>query len=186
MASKSETIRELYRKGKSVSEIAKELGLSYQRVYNTLRRAGLLQPKGTPSETEVDPKAYGRFIEGLEILSVELVEVQAKLERPPQKGKPLEPVLTPLKAFGPDKIEGGFKAGLELHLDIKDALGSFGFLKLRVAATYQSAHFPEGAFFQTFSQRNLPLNLWPYLRLYVDFLTSQMGLPRLVLPVLKL
>lgn len=185
MANKSETIRNLYQQGKSVSEIAKELGLTYQRVYSTLRRAGLLQVKSAPSEGKVDPKAYSRFIEGLEILSVEILEVQAKLERPPQKGAPLQPVFGRPKAFGPEKIEGGFRAGLELQLDFQDSLGTFGFLRLRVAASYQSGVFPDASFFQTFSQRNLPVNLWPYLRFYVDFLTSQMGLPRLVLPALK-
>jgi hypothetical protein len=68
---------------------------------------------------------------------------------------------------------------------LEDAHGTFGHVWLRVAATYQSALFPEGALFQTFSQRNLPVNLWPYLRLYVDFLAGQMGLPRLVLPAFK-
>ena len=54
MESKSEAIRRLYREGKSVAEIARELGLTYQRVYNTLKRSGLLKPK---AEEEPDPEA---------------------------------------------------------------------------------------------------------------------------------
>jgi transposase-like protein len=179
MESKSEAIRRLYREGKSVAEIARELGLTYQRVYNTLKRSGLLKPK---AEGEPDPEAYAKFIQGLEIRSVELVEVHAKLERSP-KGKLAFKM--GLEAFGPEQREGGFLAGLVLSLDLQDEGGSFGILRLRLRANYDSALFPEERIFRVFRERNLPINLWPYLRLYVDFLTAQMGLPRLVLPAWK-
>ncbi|BCZ93196.1 hypothetical protein TthAA37_23850 (plasmid) [Thermus thermophilus] len=184
MENKSETIRRLYREGKGVSEIAKALGLSYQRVYNTLKRSGLLEPKGRgplPSG-EPDPEAYVKFIQGLDIRSVELVEVHAKLERPP-KGKLAYKM--GLEAFGPEPREGGFLAGLALSLDFQDEEGPFGFLRLRVRAGYATPLFPDEALFRAFRERNLLLHLWPYLRLYVDFLTAQMGLPRLVLPAWK-
>ncbi|BDG22727.1 helix-turn-helix domain-containing protein [Thermus thermophilus] len=179
MENKSETIRRLYREGKGVSEIAKALGLSYQRVYNTLKRSGLLKPK---AEGEPDPEAYARFIQGLDIRSVELVEAHAKLERPP-KGKLAFKM--GLEAFGPEPREGGFLAGLALSLDFQDEEGPFGFLRLRVRAGYATPLFPDEALFRAFRERNLLLHLWPYLRLYVDFLTAQMGLPRLVLPPWK-
>ena len=179
MESKSETIRRLYREGKGVAEIARELGLTYQRVYNTLKRSGLLKPKG---EGSPDPEAYARFIQGLEIRSIELVEVHAKLERP-RKGKLSFKI--DLEAFGPEQREGGFLAGLALGLDFQDEEGSFGFLRLRLRASYDSARFPEEKIFRVFQERNLPINLWPYLRLYVDLLAGQMGLPRLVLPAWK-
>jgi len=184
MESKSETIRRLYREGKSVSEIAKSLGLSYQRVYNTLKRSGFLKPKGRgPSPSgEPDPEAYARFIQGLEIRSVEMTEAHAKLERSP-KGK--LSFRMGLEAFGPEPREGGFTAGLALNLDFQDEEGPFGFLRLRVRAGYATPLFPDEPLFRTFRERNLIVHLWPYLRLYVDFLTAQMGLPRLVLPAWK-
>lgn len=182
MESKSATIRRLYQEGKSVSAIAKELGLTYQRVYNTLRRAGLLSTKG---DGEPSPEAYANFIAGLEILGVELLEVHAKLERPPQGKKRFGPAPGGLSAFGPTRTEEGFQAGLEFRLEFQDEEGSFGFVHLRLAARYRSSTFPDEALFRVFRERNLPLNLWPYLRVYVDFLTAQMGLPRLVLPALK-
>ncbi len=180
MESKSETIRRLYREGKGVAEIARELGLTYQRVYTTLKRSGLLKPK---ARGEPDLEAYAKFVQGLEIRSIELVEVHAKLERSP-KGK-LGYKMGHLEAFGPEPREGGFLAGLALGLDFRDEGGAFGSLRLRVRASYDAALFPEEAIFRVFRERNLPINLWPYLRLYVDFLTGQMGLPRLVLPAWK-
>jgi transposase-like protein len=179
MESKSEAIRRLYREGKSVAEIARELGLTYQRVYNTLKRSGLLKPK---AEGEPDPETYAKFIQGLEIRSVELVEVHAKLERSP-KGKLAFKM--GLEAFGPEPSEGGFSAGLVLSLDFQDEKGPFGFVRLRVRARYATPLFPDEALFRAFRERNLIVHLWPYLRLYVDFLTAQMGLPRLVLPAWK-
>lgn len=174
MESKSATIRRLYQEGKSVSAIAKELGLTYQRVYNTLRRAKLLPTKegGEPS-----PEAYADFIAGLEILGVELLEVHAKLERSPQGSKRFGPPPDGLSTFGPTKTEEGFQAGLELRLEFQDDEGSFGFVHLRVAARYRCTTFPDEALFQVFRERNLPLNLWPYLRVYVDFLTARWACP---------
>lgn len=178
MESKSETIRRLYREGKNPAEIARELGLTYQRVYNTLKRSGLLSPK----REEPDPEAYRKFIQELEIRSVELLEAHAKLDRAPQGKKG---VSVSLEAFGPEEVEGGFRAGLAFQLNFQDDQGSFGFINIRVAARYKSPRFPEGNVFQIFKERNLPVNLWPYLRLYTDFFTGQMGLPRLTLPAFK-
>lgn len=183
MENTSATIRRLYQEGKSVSAIAKELGLTYQRVYNTLRRAGLLKAN---QEAPPSPQKYRKFIADLQILEVALLEVHAKLERPPQGSKRFGLPEDGLSAFGPTKTEEGFQAGMELKLEFQDDEGIFGFVHLRVAARYRSRTVPDKALFQVFQERNLPLNLWPYLRVYVDFLTAQMGLPRLVLPALKL
>lgn len=183
MESKSAIIRRLYQEGKSISAIAKELGLTYQRVYNTLRRAKLLPAKGGE---EPSKEAYAEFIAGLEILGVELLEVHGKLERSPQGQKRFGPAPDGVSVFGPIRTEEGFQAGLTLKLEFQDEGGPFGFLHLFVAARYRSPVFPDEALFKLFQERNLPLNLWPYLRVYVDFLTTQMGLPRLVLPALKL
>ena len=187
MESKSEAIRRLYREGKSVSEIARTLGLTYQRVYNTLKRAGLLEPKGkTPRRVlqEPDPEVYGRFIQGLEVRAVHLVEAEARLEGT-QAGK-LAFRIVELDPFGPEPREGGFWAGIALRLTLEDQGKPFAAIRLKVRAGYDAALFPDEALFRVFRERNLPVHLWPYLRLYVDFLTAQMGLPRLILPAWKL
>ncbi|GAA6735052.1 hypothetical protein YIM1640_22110 [Thermus oshimai] len=133
---------------------------------------------------EVDPEAYGRFIGGLEIRQVFLSRVEAELHRKPHPGElAVEMVLKPL---GPEEEEGGFRAGLRLDLNLKDAEGSFGRMALEIQGVYASPLFPDEATFRVFAERNLPLNLWPYLRVYLDLLTGGMGLPRLVLPVFRI
>jgi len=131
---KSEVIRELYQEGKSVSEIAKTLGLSYQRVYNTLRRSGLLPKAQTPNSG-----TYRRFIEGLEIRSVELREVHAHLERKPEGGLHLEAQMDP---FGPEEIPGGFAAGLRLALTFRDAQGPLAAWNSRWRPSTPAPSFP--------------------------------------------
>ena len=179
--SKTETIKKLYQEGKSVSEIAKELNVTYQRVYNTLRRARLLESKGDKGDTQ----DYDKFISGLNIRTVQLREAHAKLERSPSGRLRVSMDQSTLEAFGPEKDNEGFWAGLTLNLSFHDEQGRFGFVHLKVAVLYTSSVFPDSSIFQIFSKRNLPVNIWPYLRLYVDFFTGQMGLPRLVLPAFK-
>ncbi|WP_243094644.1 helix-turn-helix domain-containing protein [Thermus thalpophilus] len=176
--SKSEQIRQLFQEGKDVSEIAKVLGISYQHVYNVLRRSGLLKPKKIPAT----PQAYEAFIAGLELQGVALQALSAELKRMPEgkKGANLE-----VKPFGPEPLDGGFRAGLTLTAQLLEDGDLFGHLEVKVAASYRSSVFPEGDLFQMFAEHNLPLNLWPYLRFYVDFLTTQMGLPPLTLPLFK-
>lgn len=176
--SKAEQIRRLYQEGKTVSEVAKTLGIRYQHAYNVLRDAGLLRPK----REEVDPEGYAEFIAGLELLGVELWELSAKLERRPEGKKGVNLGIEP---FGPEPLDGGFQAGLVLTVGLLEDGKPFGQIRVKVVARYRSSALPEGPFFKAFAERNLPLNLWPYLRFYVDFVTAQMGLSRLTLPLFK-
>lgn len=176
--SKAEQIRRLYQEGKTVSEVAKALGIRYQHAYNELRRLGLLKAK----KDEPTPEVYGEFIAGLELLGVTLEELSAKLERSPEGKKGAAVNLEP---FGPEPFDGGFRAGLVMTVTLLEDGRPFGQVRAKAVGMYRSAIFPQGSVFQTFAQQNLPLNLWPYLRLYVDFVTAQMGLARLTLPLLK-
>ncbi len=180
---KAAQIRKLYTEGLSISQIAQQLGIRYQHAYNVLRRSGLLQGKVKHGEEIPDPELYARFISELELLGIELQELSARLERSPEGKKSIRYGLEP---FNPVPFDGGFKAGLTLDLELLDDEGTFGHITLKVAAKYRSSTLPEQAFFRLFASRNLPLNLWPYLRMYTDFLIVQMGLPRLTLPLLKI
>ncbi|PZA06051.1 helix-turn-helix domain-containing protein [Meiothermus sp. PNK-Is4] len=175
---KAERIRKLFQEGKSVSEIAEALGVTYQHAYKVLRRSGLLKPK----KAQGFPENYEEFISGLEILGISLQALSARLDRHPQGKKGARLVLKP---FGPEALEEGFRAGLALTVDLLDDNHPIGQLQVKLAATYRSPRFLDDNLFKVFAERNLPLNLWPYLRFYVDFLTTQMGLPPLTLPLFK-
>lgn len=178
--SKAERIRQIYQEGKTVSEVAKILGISYQHAYNVLKKAGWL---GLKTKTEkVDHQKYAEFVAGLELGGVELKELSAKLERLPEGKKAVRLDIAP---FGPEPLDGGFGASMVLTVGLLEDGKPFGQIRIGLAARYRSSTLPEGPMFQVFAERNLPLNLWPYFRFYVDFITGQMGLSRLTLPLFK-
>lgn len=43
----------------------------------------------------------------------------------------------------------------------------------------------ENQYFELFTQNNVPVNVWPFARELVSNLTTRMGFPPLILPVLK-
>ena len=190
-STKSERIRELYRQGKSISEIAKELGISYQHAYNVLVSSGLHKPKSKKGEAPaVDPKAYAEFIRGLDLRAVLLEHLEAEVKERPEGRLSFEIRLVPSDKR-PVPVEGGFSAGLRFTVEflVQEGEGSeeraFGRIQAGWRAVYRAREKPSGAIYDLFVRQNLPVNLWPYFRVQVDQLTAQMGLPRLVLPAFK-
>jgi len=188
---KSERIRELYRQGKSISEIARELGIRYQHAYNVLVNSGLHRPKSkkgeAPGAPKVDPKAYAEFIRGIEIRAVLLERVEARIGELPKGHLGFHIEFEPVDQK-PVRLKGGFFARLrfEVKFLVRDEEdGEFGHIQAVWRGVYQSRGLPDEAIFTLFVRRNLPVNLWPYFRVQVDQLTAQMGLPRLVLPAFK-
>ena len=193
---KSDRIRELYLQGKSISEIARELGIRYQHAYNTLVRLGLYHPKskkakGTPSERpKVGREAYAEFIRGLDLRAVLLEHLEAEVKERPEGRLGFEIRLVPTDKR-PVPVEGGFSAGLRFTVEflVREGEGgeerAFGRIQAGWRAVYRAREKPTGAIYDLFVRQNLPVNLWPYFRVQVDQLTAQMGLPRLVLPAFK-
>ncbi|MBP7461006.1 MAG: hypothetical protein KBA26_06925 [Candidatus Delongbacteria bacterium] len=60
---------------------------------------------------------------------------------------------------------------------------------LKIECTYQLYYLSEKKMtreiFDIFSQSSLPLNIWPYFREFVHDCSSKMGIPALVLPLVK-
>ncbi len=193
---KTDRIRELYLAGKTISEVAKELGIRYQHAYNTLVRLGLYQPKSKkqrsarPEKPRVDPGAYAAFIRGVDLKAVFLEALEARLYERPGGRLGLEIHLSPTEKL-PVPVEEGFSAGLrfEVRFLIREGEGKeereFGRIRAVWRAVYRSSSLPSPEVFEVFAMRNLPVNLWPYFRVQVDQLTAEMGLPRLVLPAFK-
>jgi preprotein translocase subunit SecB len=60
---------------------------------------------------------------------------------------------------------------------------------VRIAAafclTYATEHPFDDGFFEVFKEISLPLNSWPYFREFVQSMTQRIGIPPLVLPLIK-
>ena len=191
---KSERIRELYRQGKSISEIARELGIRYQHAYNVLVNSGLHKPKSkkgeAPEAPTVDPKAYAEFIRGLDLKAVLLEQIEAQVKARPEGRLGFEIRRVPADER-PKLMDGGFSAALRFEVEflVQEKDGgkerSFGYIQAVWRGVYSSREKPSKVIYDLFIHQNLPVNLWPYFRVQVDQLTAQMGLPRLVLPAFK-
>ncbi|WP_457637559.1 sigma-70 family RNA polymerase sigma factor [Oceanithermus sp.] len=188
---KTDRIRELYLSGKSISEIAKELGIRYQHAYNVLVSSGLHKPKSKKGEPpKVDPKAYAEFIRGLDLRAVLLEQIEAQVKARPEGRLGFEIRLTPADEH-PMLMDGGFSAALHFEVEflVQEKEGgkerSFGYIQAVWRGVYSSREKPSKTIYNLFIHQNLPVNLWPYFRVQVDQLTAQMGLPRLVLPAFK-
>lgn len=189
---KTDRIRELYLQGKSISEIARELGIRYQHAYNTLVRLGLHKPKTNKqarSAHRVDPQVYSEFIRGIELAGVTLRSVEAAVDDRPAGRLGFEITMEPAENK-PRAQEGGFVSRLRFRVRFLvsqdgEKERSFGHIEAVWEAFYRSKQMPSGKIYELFLRQNVPLNLWPYFRTQVDQLTAQMGLPRLVLPAFK-
>lgn len=190
-STKAERIRELYRQGKRIGEIAKELGIRYQHAYNVLVRSGLHKPGSQKEKAPaLDPKAYAEFIRGLDLRGVLLEHLEARIRERPRGQLGFEIRLDPTDKR-PVPAEGGFSAGLRFTVEFLAREGTdgeeraFGRIQAVWRAVYRAREEPSGPVYELFVRQNLPVNLWPYFRVQVDELTAQMGLPRLVLPAFK-
>ena len=143
--------------------------------------------KKTVVNQDIDPKAYSKFIQGLEIQQVLLVCSNIKRFGFPLSDATLSYELSGLSAeltrFDDDS---GFVARLPYTVDLVSQDGS---RLATIAVTFEAIYTTQipitDTIFETFKDYNLRLNLWAYVREFVQSTTLKMGFPGLVLPHLK-
>ncbi|HTW92419.1 MAG TPA: hypothetical protein VMH22_12020 [bacterium] len=141
-----------------------------------------------PARPKVSPREYAEFIRGLDLLNIAARALSAELLV--------------------DKVD--FKREMDLGIEDKVSFQMEGeatckviqtcvFMAaykdepkiplLRISCTfevvYRVAKPMTKDYFQIFCTNNLPLNTWPYFREYVQSTVVRMGLPPLVLPVVR-
>ena len=140
----------------------------------------------TTEAPEISPEEYGEFLQSVELKKVYLSDAKVKRKRTPAP----EAVLTFEQKAGKGKfsnVEDGFSATFELHVVLleDDDEEPFGDIKVTYTAEYSSEKKMTKKIFEVFEYYNLPLNLYPYVREYVHTTTNRMGMPTLILPMLK-
>ncbi len=153
--------------------------------------------------SEVMIEEYIRFIKGLSLKSIELLEIAAKKEEdffPPatvdvnhevkfqhdfaESDSQLELMEEKLEEEGEYSINAYVKFKLEAKSRAKKRIG------LRITAVflvkYESKLPPLEVFLNRFSNHALLLHTWPYFRQYVFDTTARMNLPPLSLDVIKM
>jgi hypothetical protein len=142
-------------------------------------------------EISIDPQVYSAFIQGLEIRQVFLLRASSERLFFPEPNAKLSfdfPEATAELARFEDS--SGFVAYLQYTIDLlskpEDAeVERFASIAVTFEAIYNTKILITDEIFETFKDVNLKMNIWPYVREYVQSATMKMGLPGLVLPHLK-
>lgn len=146
-------------------------------------------PSGEKVTTLPSPEEYAEFIRGIELLDVRLVSSESRSD----VYRPEAPELKLLVRYESDiarvdSAEGyAFEAYPRLRVEARqgDDDEPAGHVEVRYGLRYQSELEPTDGFLEIFSNVNLQVNAWPYLREYVQQAITRFGWTPLVLPTLK-
>lgn len=143
--------------------------------------------KATVQDTTpvLDPAAieqYNAFIASLQLKRIELAELGARSERSDLAEVTLQ-VGTKFAVTCPQRDEQGFTAEARLQLSFhSEEQGDLGQITCAYRVEYTSDIPVTDAIFEQFAQRNVPLNIWPFLRETVMNITQRFGWSGFVLP----
>ena len=136
---------------------------------------------------DISPERYNKILSGIQLLSIDLMSISA--ERAEDWTDIADPCLQHFENHSYKQIDRNniiVKSGYSISIIDKD---NPEMIACTVKMVLRSKIFTKDkftkAFFQVFSQLNLPVNVWPYVRTYTQFLTANMGLPSVTLPYRK-
>jgi len=134
---------------------------------------------------KVSPQKYKKFIDGLSLLDIHIVSVDAKVA---EKFSPPAKIDIKKKKKYEALEKGKFRVTYEYKLQgIKEGEKKAGLeMKVVYHIIYKSEIPITDEIFEIFSQISLPMHTWPYFRQFVHETTTQMGLPPLILDLLKI
>lgn len=136
------------------------------------------------------PEAYNRFVEGLELRRVRLIEARIQAFEPMPDPATSEVALEESYTFHPQ--ENSFEAIGRFHLRIthRQTQAVQGEVEVSFGFVYESKHSPAAdsfeGYFQVFKEVSLPINMWPFLREFIHNAMSRMDWPPFTLPLRKL
>jgi len=139
------------------------------------------------ARTTLDSDKYAEFIRGLQIVDVHFRGASFRfspelrtMDKPPPLSMNMEAKLSSVEpdvfeAVQTLKLEGRAKPKARLLVN----------MKCELVAVYRTSVEVTPALFDLFKNSTLILNIWPYLREFVQSCTVRAGLPPLVLPLAK-
>jgi len=131
------------------------------------------------------PAEYNEFLRGIEIHTIRMAKgsFESTVSRPPGSGTAVD---VAVRSHFVNR-EGEFDAIAEFRVDFeKDGAQEItGSIAATYVVTYSTEKPMTDRIWRVFSERNLRMNLWPYLREFVDSATVRMAWPRLILPTMN-
>lgn len=135
------------------------------------------------------PEQYNRFVDGLELRRVRLIEASVRtLEanpNPPRSQVELE------ESYSYRPEEDGFEAVGQFRLTVleQDSLAEQGSIEVSFGFWYTNKLQPESegfaGYFEVFKEVNLPINMWPFAREFIQNTMARMDWPPFTLPLRK-
>jgi len=136
------------------------------------------------STKKLPKKEYENFINGLTLKEIKIISCSAEVK----KGFSTPANLKLKEHPNYIKNNGKFIAYIEYILEgVKKGEKKKGFeIKVKYQVSYRTEISITDEIFKIFAQTSLRLHTWPYFREFVHEMTNRMGLPPLVLDVLKI
>lgn len=136
-----------------------------------------------PTRT-IDPKAYGAFIQQIELLNIWLSSATVENNLgpiPPEPGR-----VSIAEDFAWEAIDSGFISYHTYSVRMRDDQDiPAADVKVTFGLEFSSVEPMTDDLFATFARVNLPINSWPYLREFFASVVGRMGWIPLTLPSLK-
>ncbi|WP_156039539.1 hypothetical protein [Deinococcus marmoris] len=149
------------------------------------KKASTPPPNLGEDSPALDPLIYNNFIASLQLSRIELSELHAKAVQHSLEELTLQ-VGSKFSISCPRKDEESFTVEAQLGLDfLSDTDEDLGSLVCIYRLEYASDIPLTDEIFAHFSQRNVPLNVWPFIREMVMNITQRFGWSGFVLPPYK-
>lgn len=135
--------------------------------------------------TKIKPHIYRKILEGIELRAIYLKSFEGKINRD----------IIPKEAIARISSKADFIIKTENRVEISQKWDVIGKDKgtesefLSISLTYtiilDTKNEFTKEFFEIYKETNLALNIWPFVREFVNNMTARMNIPPLTLPLLK-
>lgn len=134
---------------------------------------------------KITPEEYRKILNGLELKSIYLRDFKGKVNRD-SIPKQLKIGIHPASDF--ETLEDG-SARVNAHFEIsaKEYESKAGFLNISLTygLIFSSKETFTKDFFDVYKEVSLPVNIWSFVREFINNTTARMNIPPLTLPLLK-
>ena len=134
---------------------------------------------------KIKPQVYRKILEGIELRAIYLKSFEGKINRE----------TIPREAVAHISSKADFITKAENHVEIsqkwdiigkdKNTKSEFITISVTYAIILLSKNEFRKDFFEIYEKTSLTLNVWPFVREFVNNMTARMNIPPLTLPLLK-
>lgn len=134
---------------------------------------------------KIKPNIYRKILEGIELQTIYLKSFEGKINR---EAIPKEAIAR-ISSKADFRVTTENRVGISQKWDIigkdKSTKSEFITISVTYAVILHSKNEFKKDFFEIYEKTSLTLNVWPFVREFVNNMTARMNIPPLTLPLLK-